>query len=103
MDNRGRSGLTTDVILIDYICPMGWTGLRSEQSCKKGFVVVSPVIILTGDSSAGALRAIANQCCVKLSKPVQAGKWTQRILELAASPPPRPSQCRNRHCLNPLP
>ncbi|MBW4093777.1 MAG: response regulator, partial [Proteobacteria bacterium] len=59
-----------DLILADYNLPGGMDGLQAAARLRALLHLHVPVVILTGDISAAALRAIARAECVELHKPV---------------------------------
>ena len=61
-----------DLILADYNLPGGMTGLDVATEILAKLRRRVPVVILTGDISTDALRAIGNRDCLTLNKPVQA-------------------------------
>ena len=80
--------------------------MRSKQICRKAEKLGSDVsiMILTGDTSAGTLRSIAIQCCVKILRLSRRANGCERSEKLAAlSPTPRPLHCRDRHFILPYP
>ena len=83
-----QGGMTVlDVILADYNLPDGTDGLQLAAKLRQELHRQVPVVILTGDISAGTLRDIAGTDCVQLYKPVKAPELTQAIQRLLASPP----------------
>jgi two-component system CheB/CheR fusion protein len=69
----------SDVILADYNLPNGMDGLQVAVKLREQLHRQIPVIILTGDISAGTLRDIARADCVQLYKPVKASELTQAV------------------------
>ena len=53
-----------------------------------------PAIILTGDISTATLRAIADQDCLRLTKPVRIAELAQAIQDLLSAPPAHPVAAR---------
>ena len=74
-----RGTIRPDLILADYNLPNGMDGLEVTAKLRKALHRQVPVIILTGDISAGTLRDIARQDCVQLNKPVKLKELTQVI------------------------
>jgi two-component system CheB/CheR fusion protein len=91
LDLVARGQLLPDLILTDYNLPGGMDGLEVAAKLQESLERKVPIIILTGDITTGAVRAIANERCVQLNKPVEAERLARTIQELlAASPPPLP-------------
>ena len=93
-----RGIIRPDLILADYNLPNGLNGLELAAKLREMLHREIPVIVLTGDISAGTLRDIALQECVQLNKPVKVKELTQVIQRLLAVPhsapaarPPRPA------------
>ncbi|QYE33496.1 response regulator (plasmid) [Polymorphobacter sp. PAMC 29334] len=59
------------LILTDFNLPNDMDGLAVAAALRKRFARSIPTIVLTGDISTASLRAIAEQDCVHLSKPVK--------------------------------
>lgn len=85
-----RDTFRPDLILADYNLPNGMDGLQVAAKIREALHRQIPVIILTGDISTGALRAIARENCVQFNKPVQLAALTQSIQHLLAALPPSP-------------
>lgn len=88
------SGATRpDVILSDFNLPQGLDGLETAARLRARDHRETPVIILTGDISTETLRAIHQQNCTHLNKPVKADEVTRAIqtilatVNLPAAPP----------------
>ncbi|QGM48033.1 response regulator [Methylocystis heyeri] len=82
-----------DLILADYNLPGGMDGLEAARTLRNQMKRQTPIIILTGDISTNALRKIAPQDCVLLTKPVNSAELTkvvQQLLAHAAFPEPAP-------------
>jgi two-component system CheB/CheR fusion protein len=91
LDLVSKATVRTDLILADYNLPNGMDGLQAAAKLRAKLRRRVPVIILTGDISAGTLRDIARQDCVQLNKPVKAQELTRVIQRLlAATPAPSP-------------
>ena len=80
-----------DLILADYNLPNGLNGLELAAKLRETLHREIPVIVLTGDISAGTLRDIALQECVQLNKPVKVKELTQVIQRLLAVPHSAPA------------
>lgn len=76
-----------DLLLADLNLPGGMDGLHAAAALRTALARPLPVIVLSGDTSAGALQAIALQDCVHLSKPVKADELGQAIQRLLAARP----------------
>ena len=66
-----RGEFRPELILSDYNLPNGLNGLQAAAKLRELLGTALPVIILTGDISAGTLRDIALQGCLHLHKPVK--------------------------------
>lgn len=77
-----RTPIRPDLILADYNLPNGMNGLQLIANVREKFHHAIPVIILTGDISADALRRVALEQCVHLTKPVTAKELTQAVNHL---------------------
>jgi len=80
-------GIRPDLLLADLNLPGGTDGLHAAAGLRTALARPLPVIILSGDTSAAALQAIALQDCVHLSKPVKAAELAQTIQRLLAAAP----------------
>ena len=67
-----RNAIRPELILADYNLPNGMTGLDAATRLRAKLRWRIPVVIVTGDISTSALRAIAAHDCVQLNKPVKA-------------------------------
>ncbi|MDE2463440.1 MAG: response regulator, partial [Alphaproteobacteria bacterium] len=81
-----RGSIRPDLLLVDYNLPAGLNGLKVSEKLREMLHRHVPVIVLTGDVSAGALRDMARLDCVQLSKPVKAKKLLLTVDRLL--PPP---------------
>ena len=86
LDMAARGAVRPDLVLADHNLPAGMTGLQAIGKLREALPDV-PVIILTGDTSAGTLRDIAQQDCVQISKPVRPAELLQTIRDLLPGPP----------------
>jgi len=94
-----RGTIRPDLILADYNLPNGMTGLQIAARLREMLHRQLPVIVLTGDISAGTLRHIARHDCVQLNKPVKLKELAQVIQRLLPLSPlameprtPRPAE-----------
>ena len=88
----GRPNLVRpDLILADLNLPGGLDGLQAAARLRTALQRPVPVIILSGDTSAPALQAVALQDCVHLSKPVKATELAHAIQQILAAAPSRPA------------
>ena len=71
LDLVAQRPLVPDLILADYNLPNGPNGLQLALQLRKRLKAQIPVIILTGDMSAGTLRTVAEHGCLYLNKPVK--------------------------------
>jgi two-component system CheB/CheR fusion protein len=65
------SVIAPDIVIADYNLPKGMNGLEVIAAVRDVLQHELPVLVLTGDVSAGTLRAIADAQCVQLTKPVK--------------------------------
>ena len=99
-------GTRPDLLLADLNLPGGMDGLHAAAALRTVLARAFPVIILSGDISAGALQAMALQNCVHLSKPVKAAELAQEIQRLLAARPealPAPAPAPSGERLGPAP
>ena len=68
-----------DLILSDFNLPKGMNGLETMRKIREQQNRTIPVIILTGDISTYAMREIAAEKCIQLSKPVKLDELNQSI------------------------
>lgn len=87
LDLVARGNVKPDLILADFNLPKGMNGLQLAAELRDKLQRQIPVIILTGDISTGTLKAIAQQDCVHINKPVTLGDLTQVIQRLLPSSP----------------
>jgi two-component system CheB/CheR fusion protein len=93
LDLVARGIVKPDLILADYNLPNGLNGLQVTAKLRESAHHQIPVVILTGDISTNALRAIALHNCVQLNKPVKPKELTQiigRLLSNSQSEPRPP-------------
>ncbi len=91
VDLVSNGAVRPDLILADFNLPGELDGLQLATTLRASLHRELPVIILTGDISTSTLRAVAQQNCVHLNKPVKPkalSQIIQRLLpqSLAASP-----------------
>ena len=79
LDLIAHGALRPDLILADFNLPNGMTGLQFVEQLRHTLHRALPAIILTGDISTEALRAISGQGCVQLNKPVDPADLAQTI------------------------
>jgi two-component system CheB/CheR fusion protein len=77
-----QGAVRPDLILADYNLPNDMNGLQVAAKLQETLHRDLPIVILTGDISAGTLRNIALQHCVQLTKPVKVKELTQTIQRL---------------------
>ena len=82
-----------DLILADYNLPGGMNGLDVTTAILLKLARRVPVVILTGDISTGALRAIGERDCLTFNKPVQA-ETLLGILQTLLAPEPQAAKVR---------
>ena len=82
-----RGTMRPDVMVVDYNLPGGMDGLQLTAAVLEELGRPIPVVILTGDISAGTLREVARTDCVQLYKPVKAQELTHAIQRLLPVPP----------------
>ena len=75
-----------DIIISDFNLPNGLDGLQVAAKMREKLHRQLPVIILTGNISAGLLREISSLNCVHINKPVKLGHLTEVIEELLMAP-----------------
>ena len=88
LDLAARGLVKPDFILADYNLPGGLNGLEAISKLRAAFARDIPAIILTGDISTNALRAIAQDKCEQLNKPVNLAELTNAIRRLLQARPP---------------
>ena len=82
-----KSTRAPEIVLSDLDLPNGIGGLELVSRMRARFGVQMPAIILTGDISAEAMRAIASDDCAYLHKPVKLEDLAERIDSLLAGKP----------------
>ncbi len=82
-----RVPIRPDLILADYNLPGDLNGAQLTARIREKLQRQVPVIILSGDISTGAVREIAFQRCVQLTKPVNLPELTREIQRLLPRPP----------------
>jgi two-component system CheB/CheR fusion protein len=83
-----RGPVQPDLILADYNLPGDMNGAQLTAKIRAQLKNEIPVIILSGDISKGAVREIAFEHCVQLTKPVNLIELTREIQRLLPRPPP---------------
>ena len=81
-----------DLILADLNLPGGLDGLQAVARLRTALHRPVPVVILSGDTSAAALQAIALQDCMHLSKPVRSGELAHAVQQLLSAAPGKPAE-----------
>jgi two-component system CheB/CheR fusion protein len=85
-----REDFRPDLILADFNLPNRMNGLEVVAKVRERLRRFVPVIILTGDISTKTLRAIAEDDCAVLNKPVKLAEVSLAVQKaLASKPPPR--------------
>jgi two-component system, chemotaxis family, CheB/CheR fusion protein len=97
----GRGAARPDLVLADYNLPNGPNGLQAVASLQQALGHDIPAIILSGDISTDALREIACEGRVHLSKPVTAATLLHLIEEQLTRP--RPVAQDESHDVDPPP
>ena len=94
LEEIDRTAMRPDLILADYNLPGGLNGVQLTAKIRDLLHRQIPVIILSGDISTGAVREIAFQHCVQLTKPVNLEELTREIQHLLPRSPtgPRPAE-----------
>jgi two-component system CheB/CheR fusion protein len=82
-----RGAVRPDLILADYNLPGGMNGAQLTARIRENLHHQIPVLILSGDISTGAVREIAFQNCVQLTKPVNLVELTREIQRLLPKQP----------------
>jgi two-component system CheB/CheR fusion protein len=77
-----RGPIRPDLIIADYNLPGGVNGAQLTARIREKLNRQIPVIILSGDISTGAVREIAFQNCVQLTKPVNLIELTREVQRL---------------------
>jgi two-component system CheB/CheR fusion protein len=83
-----HGAIRPDLILADYNLPDGMDGLQVTAKLREKLRPEIPIIMLTGDISTEALRNIALQGHVQLTKPVKAEELLQLLRRLLAASRP---------------
>ncbi|MDR3435560.1 CheR family methyltransferase, partial [Telmatospirillum sp.] len=79
LDMIARKAVRPDLILADFNLPNGMNGLEIAAEVRHLMHSRVPVIILTGDISAGTLADIAAASCIHLAKPVKLADMRQMV------------------------
>jgi two-component system CheB/CheR fusion protein len=77
-----RGTINPDLILADYNLPNDMNGVQLAVTIQKTIHRKVPTIVLTGDISTAALRDIAGQGCLQMTKPVNLEELTRAIRRL---------------------
>lgn len=88
LDLVEEGAIRPDLILADYNLPNGMSGLQAAARLRARLGAQVPVVIITGDISTDALRAIAAQDCLQLNKPVKASEVASVIQDLLSGASP---------------
>ena len=91
LDCPDRELTRHDLIIADFNLPNGMNGVEVTRKLREKLRRRIPVIILTGDISTAALRAIAQHDCVQINKPVKIKALQQEIGRQLALAPARPA------------
>lgn len=92
-DRHGALALITphtsppDLILADYNLPNGANGLEITKTLREMIGHPVAVVIVTGDTSASTMKAIAEAGCVQLNKPMKLKELNDTIQSLLMTPP----------------
>jgi len=90
LDLVRRGSVRPDLVLSDYNLPEGLDGVQFAAKLRDVLHRHIPVLILTGDISSKALRGIAAQDCIRLTKPVRLPELARTIQELLPASPSKP-------------
>jgi len=90
LEELERGAMRPDLILADYNLPDGMNGVQLTAKIRDRLHRQVPVIILSGDISTGAVREIALQHCLQLTKPVNLKELTREIQRLLPGSPAGP-------------
>ena len=77
-----RRVIVPDLILADYNLPGGMDGLEVATKVREILHRNVPAVVLTGDISSKAVRAVGQRDCVRLNKPVRTEDLTRVIQSL---------------------
>jgi two-component system CheB/CheR fusion protein len=89
-----RGPMRPDLILADYNLPGAMNGVQMTATIREKLHRQIPVLILSGDISTSAVREIAFQHCVHLTKPVNLTQLSREIQRLL---PPQPALVAQAH------
>ncbi len=92
-----REDFRPDLILTDFNLPNGMNGVEVVAAIREKLHRKIAAIILTGDISTGALRAISEADCAQLNKPLKLEELALAVrlaLRPKAQPHPRPTAAR---------
>ncbi|MGD0634725.1 MAG: chemotaxis protein CheB [Beijerinckiaceae bacterium] len=82
LDIVARDAIRPDLVLTDFNLPNERNGLEVALALRAKLHREIPVIILTGDIGTGTLRAIAQENCMQLNKPIKLRELTDAIQRL---------------------
>ncbi|MDR3461116.1 MAG: CheR family methyltransferase [Beijerinckiaceae bacterium] len=85
LDMIARDAIRPDLVLTDFNLPNGRNGLEVASDLRAKLHRDIPVIILTGDIGTNTLRAIAQENCIQLNKPIKLKELTDAIQHLLPS------------------
>ena len=77
-----RDAIRPDLVLTDFNLPNGRNGLEVALALRAKLHRDLPVVILTGDIATSTLRAIAQENCIQLNKPIKLKELTDAIQKL---------------------
>jgi two-component system CheB/CheR fusion protein len=81
-----RGAVRPDIVIADYNLPNGLNGLEVAAHLRELLGSTLPVLIVTGDISTDALRAIAAADCIHLNKPIKADELIRLVRSHLAVP-----------------
>ncbi|AHB47873.1 histidine kinase [Hyphomicrobium nitrativorans NL23] len=87
LELAGKATTRPDLIVADYNLARGVSGLDAIASLRQRLQRDIPAIVVTGDISAGTLRAIADHGYTQLNKPVKAPQLVRLIQDLLQPSP----------------
>jgi two-component system CheB/CheR fusion protein len=87
-----RGAMWPDIVVTDYNLPNGLSGLDVAARLRETADGPLPVLIVTGDISTDALRAIAGAGCIHLNKPFKADELIRLVRSQLAVSREKPNQ-----------